>query len=205
MNGKKKRKSYRDEENPLKKFWYFVWCEDSLASWIVSLILAFIIVKFIFFPVLSFALGTQLPLVVVESCSMYHPGNFNDWLAENSEWYNNMNISNQEIKDWPFKNGLNKGDIVIAYGYGSIKPGQVIIFQARRTHPIIHRVILKQEKITGNYYSTKGDNNFDQLDDEKNIPQDAVIGKSLVRIPYIGWIKLFFVDIYRGEPISSCS
>jgi len=46
--------------------------EDSWASFGVTLLLAFVIIKFIFFPGLSLITGTSLPLVIVESCSMYH-------------------------------------------------------------------------------------------------------------------------------------
>ena len=62
---------FMDVKESLKKFWAFLQ-EDSWQSWVVSLILIIIIIKFVFFPLLSFVTGTTLPLVVVESCSMYH-------------------------------------------------------------------------------------------------------------------------------------
>ena len=66
-----------------EKFWFIVWKDDSLKGWIFSIIFLFILIKFIFFPTLSFITGTSLPLAIVESCSMYHQGNllsnFDSW------------------------------------------------------------------------------------------------------------------------------
>jgi signal peptidase I len=56
----------------LQKAWDFIYKEESVASWIVNLILAFLIIKFIFYPTLSFFLQTSLPLVAVVSGSMHH-------------------------------------------------------------------------------------------------------------------------------------
>ena len=75
-----------------KKFWKFL-KKDTWQSWVVSLILAFIIIKFIFFPGLSFVMGTSLPLVVVESCSMYHEADFEKWWESNSAWYERNGIT----------------------------------------------------------------------------------------------------------------
>ena len=56
----------------IKKSWNWIWNSDSILSWIVALILIFIVVKFIFFPSLSLIFGTSLPLAGVESSSMDH-------------------------------------------------------------------------------------------------------------------------------------
>lgn len=56
----------------IKKSWNWIWNSDSLLSWLAALILIFVFIKFIFFPGLSFILGTQLPLAGVESSSMDH-------------------------------------------------------------------------------------------------------------------------------------
>ena len=56
----------------LKKSWQIIWKDDSLKGWIISLIFIFVVIKFIFFPLLNLATGTSLPLAIVESCSMYH-------------------------------------------------------------------------------------------------------------------------------------
>ena len=56
----------------IKKIWDFVWYDDSFLAWFINLILAFLIVKFIIYPLLGFALATNLPVVAVISGSMQH-------------------------------------------------------------------------------------------------------------------------------------
>lgn len=194
------------EQSAIRKSWNWLWNSNSILSWIVSLILAFIIVKFVFFPLISLALATKLPLVVVESSSMHHPGSFvgnaiglqnsfEIWWNQAKDWYVNNGINEQDAEKWPLKTGLEKGDIVLVTGYGKPEIGDIIIFNANQQHPVIHRII-DIKTIDGQIvYSTKGDNNADQLIIEKDIPENAIIGKAAVRIPELGWIKLIFVDI----------
>ena len=56
----------------LKKFWHWLWNSESIWSYIIFLVLLFIIVKFIFLPGLGLVFGTSLPLAIVESSSMDH-------------------------------------------------------------------------------------------------------------------------------------
>ncbi len=56
----------------LKKVWWFIWEDDSLLSWIVNIVLAFILIKFIVYPGLGLLLGTNYPVVAVVSGSMEH-------------------------------------------------------------------------------------------------------------------------------------
>ena len=84
-------------KNWLVGFWRFL-KKDTWQSWIVSLILAFVFIKFIFFPVLSWVFATSLPLVVVESCSMYHPDDFDSWWSSNGAWYEAHAISQEEFE-----------------------------------------------------------------------------------------------------------
>ena len=186
----------------LKRFWQFLQ-GDSLASWIVSLILVFLFVKFIFFPLLSLILQTKLPLVVVESESMHHSGsffgnlfltqnNFEKWWQERGGWYEERGIEKKDAEKWPFKTGFDEGDIIIVYGDENPEVGDVIIFNAEQRHPVIHRIV----KIHDRTYSTKGDNNIDQIYFEKSISQDVLIGKAVFRIPKLGWIKLVFARVF---------
>lgn len=192
-----------------KKFFDWLWNSDSIWSWIISLILAFIIVRFIFFPLLSLAFAASLPLVVVESGSMHHPGNFignslglqgsfETWWQQSGAWYEGRNITKQEAKSWPLRTGLEKGDIVVVMGYGKPKIGDIIVFEANQAHPVIHRVINKSVINGKTVYSTKGDNNPDQLYSEKQISEEAIIGKAVIRIPKLGWLKLVFVEIINS-------
>jgi len=166
-----------------KKIWHFLH-EDSWLSFIATLILAFVIIKFIFFPGLSMITGTSLPLVIVESCSMYH---HNDGFENmfSSPIYENNGIFLRDTKEWIFQNGFSKGDIIFVVGPENIKVGDVIIFNAGANHPLIHRVI----SINGDSYSTKGDNyktNAGQLSSEISISEEQILGKALFKVPVIG-------------------
>ncbi|MFW6450304.1 MAG: signal peptidase I [Nanoarchaeota archaeon] len=56
----------------LKKTWKFLWDDDSVLSWIVNIIVAFILIKFVIYPGIGFMLGTSHPIVAVVSGSMEH-------------------------------------------------------------------------------------------------------------------------------------
>ena len=51
--------------NILKKTWHFIWEDDSLLSWIVNIVLAIVLIKFIIYPGLGLVLGTGFPVVAV--------------------------------------------------------------------------------------------------------------------------------------------
>lgn len=167
--------------------------EDSWSSFFVNLIIAFVIIKFIFFPLAAFVTGSSMPLVIVESCSMYHPTDLEGVL--NNPVYSKFNISYEDTNSWNFKRGLSKGDIILVVRPKNIKIGDVIIFNGGTAHPIIHRVI------SLNPLATKGDNektNPDQLSFEKSIKENQLVGKALFRIPFLGWIKLIFFELMRS-------
>jgi len=174
----------------LKKFWDFLQ-KDTWQSWLVSLVLIVIFIKFIFFPAISLITGSPLPLVVVESCSMYHNAEFEGWRDAHSTLYLPYEINKSDFQNYNFKNGLNKGDVIIVWGRTTYREGDVIIFKADTTYPIIHRLVNVEP------LSTKGDNNDNQLPIEKVIPEENVIGKGIVKIPLIGWLKLIFFDIFK--------
>jgi len=174
----------------LKKVWDFLQ-GDGWPSFVVVLILAFIIIKFIFFPGLSLLTGTSLPIVIVESCSMYHQ---HAGLGEifKSPVYNNFGITLNDTKNWDFKNGLTKGDVIFVVAPKHLKIGDIIIFNGGVSHPIIHRLIK-----VGDTYETKGDNyrtNSRQLPSERNIKKNQIIGKALFKVPLVGWLKLIFFE-----------
>jgi len=184
----------------LGKFWFLVWKDESPKGWFFSFIFIFIFIKFVFFPGLSFLTQTNLPLAIVESCSMYHSGNllsnFDSWFSGHEEKYSVFEIEKPGFLSFPFKSGLNKGDILFVLGVSpeKINVGDVIIFNANQRNPIIHRVV----EITGGekkFFSTIGDNNNGQLSFESKISEDDVVGKPVLKIaPYLGWIKLVFFE-----------
>lgn len=174
----------------LKKLWAYL-KKDTIGSWALSLVLLFILIKFIIFPVLSLLTGSSLPLVVVESCSMYHSAAFDDWWYQNGAWYEQNNISKSEFQSYGLSHGLNKGDIVLVTGDKEPKKGDIIIFTAGTEYPIIHRII------TSESINTKGDNNLGQLSIEHNISKESILGKASAKVPYIGWIKLIFFEPFK--------
>jgi len=187
-----------DIKQNIKKFWKFM-KEDSLKSLIVFFIIAIIFIKFILFPGLSFLTGTSLPLVIVESCSMYHQENGFGKIFQ-KDIYQQNGIEIEETKNWDFKNGLNKGDVIFVMRAKEPKIGDVIIFNGGASHPIIHRIIDETEP-----YGTFGDNNPGQLTTEKSISKNQLTGKAIFKIPYIGWIKLiFFEHTRRAEQRGLC-
>jgi signal peptidase I len=227
----------------LKKAWQFLWHEDSWYAWIAQILVAFIIIKFILYPAIGLVFGTQLPVVAVVSGSMEHNGDVlcaedqGDWWNSCGQWYTNNNITQEQFQEFSFKNGFNKGDVIALKGIDTdkIEIGDVIVYQANKQYPIIHRVV----DITENGFITKGDNNPEpiqqyvitngfaysecyqesssnrilvpcspnsikvtadtpgaiQVLDETRVQPEAVIGKAYGRIPYVGYVKIWFVEI----------
>ena len=193
-------------KNFFKKFWFIVWKDDSFKGWIISLIFLFIVIKLIFFPLASAITGTPLPLVIVESCSMYHGGNlFSNtdlWWQRHENKYLQLGIDKKKFETFNFQKGFNKGDILFVTGTSpeKIKIGDVIIFRANYKNPIIHRVINITRENGTYYFSTIGDNNNGQIYFEKKISENQVIGKARARIlPYVGWIKLIFFEAFQPK------
>ena len=82
-----------------------------------------------------------------------------------------------------------------------ISTGDVIVFFSKREDPIIHRVVEKGEKGGKIYFHTKGDNNEGSIRstalDETNVSEDVVIGKAVLRVPLLGYVKIWAVDLLK--------
>ncbi len=204
----------------LGKIWYFIWYDDSVLSWIVNIILAFIIIKFIVYPGLGWILGTPYPIVAVISGSMDHglgdsgelcgatplnyKENFDNWWDVCGEWYANRGMQKNNFKEYSFRNGFSRGDIIVLKGRppGKIDLGNVIVFSAAnrayKTEPIIHRVVRKT--YTNEYvFQTKGDHNPMSIENsaiqEMAITPDRIMGVAWFRIPWLGYIKIWFAEV----------
>lgn len=194
----------------LKKIWNFLWNEDSLSSWIVNIVLAFLIIKFLVYPVLGSMLGTGFPIVAVVSGSMEHQLeplegkyeicgsifneserlNFDRFWNLCGPWYQNRNITKKQFEKFKLSNGFNKGDIIVLQNKKDINVGDTIVFWSNYKNPIIHRVV----EIKENKYNTKGDHNYRE---DGFVHDDKVLGKALFKIPLLGWIKIWFVNIFK--------
>ncbi|MAG45795.1 MAG: signal peptidase I [Nanoarchaeota archaeon] len=213
-----------------KKIWYFIWREDSWSSWVVNVVLAIIIVKFLIYPGLGLLLGTGFPVVAVVSCSMQHEesncwpdfymksgGSFEDLKRsiakpkmlcgkameesnQNSDywevcggWYESREITKEEFSKFPQNKGFNIGDIFILQKPKDIKLGEVIVYNnGFNAAPIIHRVIEINEEDGKTFYKTKGDYNEKSYAFEEKISENKVYGKVLLKVPYLGWVKIMF-------------
>lgn len=182
----------------LGKVWHFLWEEDSILSWIANIVLAFILIKFIVYPGLGLALSTTHPIVAVVSESMQHDGSFDSWWLQHGAWYESNGISRDDFLGYPLKNGFNKGDIMVLRGISpdKLKKGDVIVYQSSvRKEPIIHRIINIGSAGINYFYTTKGDHNSISYDFEKGVESSKVIGKAVFRIPLLGYIKIWFVQL----------
>ena len=207
----------------LKKTWDFVWHSNSIWSWLVNIILAFILIKFIVYPLLGLILSTSHPIVAVVSESMEHNGNFDSWWLQQQAWYEKQGISKEAFQDFPYKNGFNKGDIMVLYGkkVDKIEVGDILVFNSRQPNPIIHRLVKKWYQDGQYHFQTKGDHNPNSIQnyvnsqgrsvspdypgaikilDETDIPEEKIIGVGVIKIPFLGWIKIIFTD-YLLTPI----
>ena len=162
-----------------------------------------------FFFGLQLALGTSVPVRVVESGSMCVPydGACNGW-------------------SHPFAQTLHVGDIIIIQkvnpaDLNSNYPNSDIIVYENPTDPtstpIVHRIVTTNEVNGTIYFQTKGDGNSgDKWPDTpspqeydshtlwstgEGVPQNLVIGKVVMRIPYFGWVTLFLRNNTWGLPV----
>jgi len=174
-------------------------CKNDYVKTAVAIALIVAIVLGFFFG-LGVALGTAVPVRVVESGSMcLEPYGCDGW-------------------SHPFDQTLHVGDIIIIQ---SVNPedlsadypnSDIIVYQKptlsgnTQATPIVHRIVEKY-KVDGIwYFQTKGDGNgvnwpttptSSEYDSHtlwntgQGIPQDLVLGKVVMRIPYFGWITLF--------------
>lgn len=188
-----------------KKIWHFIWKEESLASWIANVILAFVLIKFIVYPGLGFLLGTGYPIVAVVSGSMEHDGSFDQWWNSSCgsqtqmELYKNYRIDKDQFTQFQFRHGFDKGDIMIVKDGSKPKIGQTIIYTIpEQSDPIIHRVVDTLSKEGHNLYKTKGDHNCGVNAFEEAISPDQIVGMAIIRVPWLGWVKLAFMNIVWG-------
>jgi signal peptidase I len=183
----------------MKNIWYFIWEDNSIWSWLVNIVLAVILIKFIIYPVLGLALGTSYPIVAVVSGSMEHNNEFDEFWEIKGDFYSNYNITKDDFIKFKFANGFRKGDIMILTRARpeKLKIGDVIVFQSPKPDPIIHRVIKIRETDGKYYFTTKGDNNYGINSEVKEdlIVEDRVLGKASLRIPYLGYVKIGFVNL----------
>ncbi len=185
-----------------------VWKNEYFKSAVViGLIVAVVLGVFL---TLEFGLGTTVPIRVVESGSMCVPY---DSLCDG--WSH------------PFAHTLHVGDIIIiqkinAADLNANYPNSDIIVYENpndpTSTPIVHRIVSEHVVNGTMYFQTKGDGNGAdkwpsppstlEYDDgtlwnnnHQGVPQNLVIGKVVMRIPYFGWVTLFLKGNQWGLPV----
>ncbi|MFO7872475.1 MAG: signal peptidase I [Candidatus Undinarchaeales archaeon] len=137
---------------------------------------------------LSYGLKTDYPAVSVITTSMEHDNPEETYVS----WMLQRNYTRQDLKEFSFPSGLRRGDMVIVVGnnFGSIEPGDVIVYNTDSTEPIIHRVVSRNETVL----YTKGDNNR-YMDQNNNaiappINEEYYQGKAVFHMPILGYVKV---------------
>jgi signal peptidase I len=175
----------------LKRLWKNEYVQTAT---IISLI---VLIFFGFWYGSTIALNTQNPIVVVPTGSMCIPydGACQDYLFTH-----------------PFDRTLHVGDLLVLQGVNprdlntDYPNSDIIVFISPRNHEelIVHRIVSAQEIDGVLYFKTKGDGNgvnkwpatpqsatdYDPWP-EPGVSEKAVVGKVIMRIPWVGHIVLF--------------
>jgi hypothetical protein len=176
--------------NAWKKIYNFLWVSESPWSYAAFIIIAFVILRFIAFPVFLYATGYS-DIAAVVSGSMRHDAthinhNFDAWLEFNGH-------TQEEVSKWPYQKGLDIGDVIFVKEVTpeEISVGDVVLFYSPRGQ-IIHRVVSIEIIDNEYFYTTKGDANPAVSPTEKDIPYDKIKGELVKKVPYLGYPKVAF-------------
>ena len=213
----------------VSRVWRYLWHDTSWHSLVVSTIVFFLFLRFVFYPFLAFLFGSPLPVVAVVSESMEHRATFHPargwWICTADHlqprmlsleeywsycgaWYEEHNISLHDFATFPFPNGFNRGDVMIITRPRNIRVGDVIVYLTYNNVPVIHRVVEIRHTPEGRVFLVKGDHNPYPIQslqppfvtDETRIPENRVIGKAWVRIPYLGLPRLWLARLFNQVP-----
>lgn len=186
----------------IKKMWKNVYFKT-----VVAIVLIIAIVLGFFFG-LQLGLNTSNPMLTVISGSMSIPYGVSD----NNFW---LTLAH------PFDRTLSVGDIIIIQGVNikdlntNYPNSDIIIFHSPVDGELIVHRIIGTEVVNGTtYFLTKGDGNgnpwpqtpqtgFDQWDsyNPPGVPQNLVVGKVIMRIPWFGWITIEMKNDSWGLPV----
>ena len=176
----------------LKKLWKNEYFQTAIVLGLISLAI------FGFWYGSQAVLNTQYPALAVVSGSMCIPydGACDGWTSLTH----------------PFARTLHKGDMIIIQGVNPADlnadyPNSDIIVFHKPEEPdelIVHRIVAKEERNGTLYFYTKGDGNginkwpaipstseYDPWNNGQGVPENLVVGKVVMRIPWIGHLVLF--------------
>lgn len=154
-----------------------LWKKDYFQT-VITIVLVLVVV-FGFWFGSQFVLNTPYPALAVASGSMCIP-------------------EGQACDGWshPFARTLHVGDLIIVQGvnvsdiHAAPKPdGDIIVYRSQTSDTlIVHRVIEKRVQNGIIYLITQGDANSAP---DQPVPQGNVIGKVIMRVPWVGHLALF--------------
>jgi len=148
-----------------------------------------------FFFIMQLALNTQTPFLISES--------------------NSMCVSEKVNCDgWshPFDQTLHIGDLLVVQGTNPAElnsnypNSDIIVFQDRTNGQlIVHRIVSEQIINSTTYFKTKGDaagstiwpnvpTYFDDIPSSLGVPQNEIVGRVVLRVPWIGSMVLFLLN-----------
>jgi signal peptidase I len=177
----------------LKKLW-----KNGNFQTLLSIVLIILIVAGIWFGTQA-VLDTPYPVLAVTSGSMCIP-----YDAACTGW------------DHPFARTLHTGDLIIVQGVnpadlnGNYPNSDIIVYHNPRNPDelIVHRIVSEENRNGTLYFTTEGDGNGnlkwpntpDDNDPWCPFSQDLVVGKVVMRIPWLGHVVLFMRSKY-GVPV----
>jgi signal peptidase I len=177
-----------------------LWRNDYFKTAVAIAVIVAIVLGFFFG--LQLVLNTPYPALTVESGSMciQYDGLCDGW-------------------SHPFERTLHVGDIIIVQGVDpktlntNYPNSDIIVYRDIVTHKlIVHRIAAVQDINGTLYFETKGDGNspvhwpgssayYDNIPDSRGVPQDLVVGKVIMRVPWVGQITLFMRTNTWGLPV----
>jgi len=186
----------------LKKIW-----KNDYFKTVLAIVLIVVVVLGFFFG-LQLGLHTASPALTVISGSMSIPYGASDL---------NFGLSVTH----PFARTLSVGDIVIIEGVNpkdlntNYPNSDIIVFHSPIDGELIVHRIISEETVNGTmYFQTKGDGNgnawpatpvsgVDPWDysSPPGVPQNLIVGKVIMRIPWFGWITMVMRDNSWGLPV----
>jgi len=121
----------------------------------------------------------------------------------------------------PFTRTLHIGDLLVVQGVNpaslsdAYPDSDIIVFHNPNdpSELIVHRIVQKYERDGIYYFKTKGDGNGEDKwpalpstpmlsgNDSWTVSQYMIVGKVIMRVPWIGHIVLFMHDYNRGVPL----